>query len=117
MSLIIDLQEYQGWKNHGTWLFHIWMYQDDYCRQQVEKLTIEAFEENDADGDRALQLQKSLEAFFEEIRPEPVPTFWGDLLEYAIAQIDWWDLGKTYIKCHRIDRAAAGLTDDGSDAA
>ena len=96
---------YQGWANFETWCLALWIDNDESSHAYWRERAREAWAEAEQGGNRfvddresraALLLAGWLKAEVEEASPE-LGGFYGDVLNAAIAEVDWHEIATGWI--------------------
>jgi len=78
------MSDYNGWTNRETWLVNVWLGDDEYLKEQLQELELH----------QAVEVVKS---YVEEIVDQNnLNGFVGDLMSGAVANIDFYDIVKTW---------------------
>lgn len=95
---------YNGWKNYETWLANLWHTNDNETYAHCQELARDALSRVPAEGEgvftqreaAAMQIAKLMKA---ESEPEDPGycSFFGDLLNGALAEIDWFEIGLYFV--------------------
>jgi hypothetical protein len=102
---------YNGWTNYETWNVALWLDNEqdssDYWRERAEELAKELKDEPSANARLtgrepftlqekiALKLREELKDLHEENAPT-VEGVYADLLNAALSEVNWYEIGKKY---------------------
>lgn len=95
--------KYNGWTNYETWSLKLWIYNDQGSDAYWREAAREAW--NEAEADRtfsrkeraAFNLAERLKSETEEAAPELEPSFFSDVLNAAIGEVNWHEIAKEMI--------------------
>ena len=78
---------YHGWKNYATWAVYTWLSNDpgseEFAREAVRGLSIS-------------RAAESLKNSIEELNPCNNADLYGDLMTWALEQVDWREVAKAF---------------------
>ena len=81
---------YQGWNNYETWNVALWIDNDQGLLENVHDMGRESI-------DRA-SFADAIKEFIGSMAPELEASMFSDLLNSAIAEVDWRELAEAYLK-------------------
>ena len=87
---------YQGWRNYETWCAALWMNNDYGFGTEVTEYISTITTDGDYD-DLTGELACYLQNYAEEITPDLGASMAADLLNYAIEQVDFYEIADTYL--------------------
>jgi hypothetical protein len=99
----MERKEYNGWFNYETWLVKLWIDNEEGSSSYWNDTAQEVFDEAQADStftrdERAtLDLSERLKSEFEEAEPDLGASFWSDLLNAAMSEVNWYEIAEHYI--------------------
>lgn len=76
---------YQGYANYATWAVALWMDNDEELSKELHKLA-------HRDPRRMIQRVDDLKELVNDILPDLGGTLAGDLLGWAVDQVDWREI-------------------------
>jgi len=92
---------YNGYANYKTWNVGLWIDNNEGLYNHVTEEALEFYRDNDDDdGQAAIDLAEWLESFFAEeeaLKSEYQPSVHSDLLSHAWGMVDWHELADGYI--------------------
>lgn len=105
------MSAYNGWKNYETWVVKLWLDNEEpswrYWEERTKTVCTEAEDREfwTAEKDAAIQLSKELEDTIDEGMPEELQrqvdgTFYADLLNAALSEVDWREIADAMIEDH-----------------
>lgn len=77
-----------GWRNRETWLVYTWLTNDEDTFEIINKLTKQAKNRYEA--------QQSVSVYVLEGMPELNAGIFSDLLETALAAVDWYEIADAF---------------------
>jgi len=86
----MNTKEYNGYTNYETWLVALWINNDEGLQDYVMEMAARS------DG-YAYHLADDMKAYFEDDKPE-LSGMWADMLGAALSEVDWDDLGETFMR-------------------
>ena len=87
-------KEYNGWHNYETWLVALWLDNDGYA----EILRDEAAKYVRLNQDPTTELADSMKERMQESNPlGDQASFWADLLNGALSEVNWFEIASHYI--------------------
>jgi len=96
--------KYNGWTNYETWNAKLWMYNDvgsyNYWNERAQE-TYDAAEADDSftrDERAALDLADILKDEHEGNMPELPASFWSDILNAALSEVNWYEIATSLIE-------------------
>lgn len=94
--------QYNGWKNYPTWAVNLWLSNDESldanARGVVRYAMAHPYEfRMKGDTDRTGEVATALQVFVEDLCPDLGASFSSDLLAYALAQVDWYEIAKAWM--------------------
>lgn len=84
---------YNGWRNYQTWDVALWL-SSDY---EFDTAIREYINELGSSDNLVLDLAQYLEDFVEELTPDLGASTYSDLLNNAIAQVDFYEIAENYL--------------------
>jgi len=82
---------YNGWANYPTWCVNLWLTNDEYLYHELQAL-VRLVEEKRLYA----SLKLWVEDMIEELHPSLAGTMEGDLMGWAVDQVDWDELAEAY---------------------
>ena len=87
---------YNGWSNYETWNCNLWF--DDFTDMAVECLKESFDSDNPDDTDKAIDaLTNYIQATVEDFKPNIDNSFYSDILNQAIRQVNFREIAECYI--------------------
>jgi hypothetical protein len=83
--------DYNGWANKATWLVKLWIDNNQYGQEYW-------LERAGAYGDNAYEFGQELQDSFEETAPTEPNGFYTDLMNWALASVDWAAIARAFIE-------------------
>jgi len=96
-------KEYNGWTNYETWLMSLWIDNEESTSRYWNATAQEEYDEAEADrsfsrDERAtLNLSDRLKNEFEEQQPDLGASFWSDMLNAAMSEVNWYEIAEHHI--------------------
>ncbi len=100
---------YNGWSNYETWLANTWIHDTEGTSRYWQEQARECWHRAD---NAVLALSDQLHAEHEEDRPDLGASVWSDMLDAALAEVNWLEIAQALI-----DDAADADADADADAA
>lgn len=102
------MSEYEGWSNKATWHVNLWISNEEplyrqwtrQARLALAHAEIEAGEEHDRArviADATAALATAMEEELTSEAPELGANLWSDLLNSALASVDWYEIARCWI--------------------
>ena len=84
------MEQYNGWKNHETWLVNLWIDNDGAAEHWRDR----AYEVRDV-SDLADEMQE----YYTEQAEQVIPSqgMFNDLFNSALREVSWYDIAANYI--------------------
>ncbi|NCU29471.1 hypothetical protein EOM60_02580 [Candidatus Saccharibacteria bacterium] len=81
---VAEVQTYNGWSNHETWLVNLWMTNDERYYAEL----CEIVESGDSLDDQA----EALEAFIRSEYDGESSSIWADLINDSLGEVNWHEI-------------------------
>lgn len=91
-------KRYNGWANYETWCVNLWLDNDEGLQDEKQRLVREHCDEDEdgsVTGCDTGSAADALKAWVEEMAPDLGGTLWADLLNSALAEVDWYEIANT----------------------
>lgn len=97
---------YNGWSNYETWLCNVWLSNDQYTHEEMQRWAGEAVREAEGDREAARDALRKVisDIVFDLLVPEGSPErtavetgIVADFFNSAWSEIDWRDLAEHYV--------------------
>ncbi len=95
---------YQGYKNYETWNCHLWLGNDRGSWEFVRETVIEGRTEDESEW--VGNVANILEEYLEEQMPDLGASMWGDLLQGAFDEIDFYEIAEWEINEYKLNEEA-----------
>lgn len=82
--------EYNGWANYETWNYKLWLDNDQSTYNAMRRL---ASEHQDA-----YTLSKALSEYAHDNAPLLEPSFYSDVMNASIREVDFFEIAESYLK-------------------
>jgi hypothetical protein len=83
------MSDYQGWKNHPTWLVWVWLENDFSMYSHCQQLK--------AESQDVREIAEDLKSLIEDCKPQ-LSDLWNDLIDSALAEVDWRELATNLLE-------------------
>jgi hypothetical protein len=94
-------ENYNGWKNYPTWAVNLWLSNDEGLYYATREIAAQALKETSEDnpGDATGILAANLKDWVtDDLTPDLGATFAADLLGYALACVDWYEIAEAWLE-------------------
>lgn len=89
--------KYNGWANKPTWLVNLWLTNDESTEAMLHESARNACETGDDREDAAQLLAGELEQLVENMRTDDDAGLLSDLLGWAMAHVEWYEIAEHYV--------------------
>jgi hypothetical protein len=90
---------YNGWTNYETWNLKLWLDNEEYSQREMSDKALELLNDNDGDEDTAKgEMSQYIEQCVEDNTPELEASFYSDILNAAIREVNWYEIAESYIE-------------------
>lgn len=90
---------YNGWTNYETWAVALWIDNEEPSYRQRVDMASEAVEEHEGNKEEAATLlSRQLKDWLEEMQPDLGGTLWGDLLNAAMSEVNWYEIAESWVE-------------------
>jgi hypothetical protein len=95
-------RKYNGWNTYETWLVNVWLTNEEWSSEELERIVAEVKDEVDPE-DRVEVLAGRLESWVDSEPDEgglipQVKGLAGDLMRGALREVDWRELAKNWLE-------------------
>lgn len=87
-----------GWKNYETWAAYTWLTNEEGTYNAVMTITEEHAHREGSKEAAVIPLGDALKGMLQDAAPDLSASLWEDLLQYAINQIDFYELATAFLE-------------------
>jgi hypothetical protein len=101
-------KSYEGWRNYETWACNLWLTNDEGTYRHIRYIADSDLRAQCGDKAEAVPvLATDIENLIDEFMPSLGANLFGDLLDYAVQQIDFYEIAEAFL-----DMCTEADTDD-----
>ena len=89
---------YNGWTNYETWNANLWIDNDWQLSEQCAMIAGDLFGSYEDKDKMSYLLGQRIQEIFEENQPELPASFYSDVLNASMREVNWTEIASHYIE-------------------
>lgn len=99
---MMSTTKYNGWTNYETWNANLWIDNDWRLSELYAMRAGDLLGSYEAD-EAVYQLAESIKEYFMDMMPELEPSFYSDVLNASMREVNWYEIAKHYVDAWELE--------------